>query len=310
MNERDEGDRIVEVVTWALDRILNNEYYEERDAQGNLLYLQFRTKPLDTEFLEGLFKEILPPEQSEAILSLKECRSREDIDRVLRLVFPSEIAARGVEELEGADWPEIVAYVGEQVKFLRFHIGQKIAEVLVKEREGFSTPFGRDAERFLEERVPEGLAAMPATKYARDFREVFPEMVKRATAPGFRLLSASREVPVSLQRYLIEASRCYIYGHFLASLIVCRSAIEEAVKQRLKDIGKQEEIKKDDSLFKLLPVAKQEGLLDKTRYDQADNIRKKAKNAVHGKGIPPDEECVDALQKTRGILEHLYGRLQ
>ena len=135
-------------------------------------------------------------------------------------------------------------------------------------------------------------------------------MVKRATAPEFRMLSASREVPESLQRYLIEASRCYIYGHFLASLIVCRSAIEEAVKRRLIDIGKQEEINRDDRLVTLLRLAKQERLLDKTRYDYANCIREKARLAVHGKGIPPDEECVDALIKTRGILEHLYGRLQ
>jgi hypothetical protein len=308
MNERKSVDRVVEVVTWALDRIYNLEYQEERDSQGNLLSLELSEKPLETEELELFFKKFLRPEESEAILSLKQQRSPEDIERVLRVVFPSQVAARGAEDLDGADWPEIAQYVDEQLKFLRFYIGRSIDEFLVKEREGLSTPSCRDAESVLEAKTSEGLGAACADKYLKEFRDMFPEMVKRANE--LRMVPASKNAPESVSIYLVEATRCYIYGHFLACLIVCRSAVEEAVKQRLVATGKRQEVEGSKSLETLLKLAENAGLLVGRRLEYANTIRKKAGKAVHGREIPTDSECVDALKKTRGILEQLYGRLQ
>jgi hypothetical protein len=306
------GERFVHVVVWALDRVLRTEYQViEYDENGNPVTLELSTKPLETEELEHFFATFRPlqPEVREAILALKERHTREDIERVLRLL-PStapEEASELAERLDGAAWPDIARVVDRQLS-KHAQIGAMMGDVLVREREGFSTRFGRDAEQFLEERSPEVLALMAAHEYAKDFRDMFPEMVRRARE--LRLLPASEKAPEYVRRYLVEATRCFIYGHFLASLTVCRSAIEEGVKQRLVDMGKREEVQKDDRLVSLLRLARCEGLLDNKRFQMADAIRERARKAVHGKKLPEERECIESFHQTRGVLEHLYGRLQ
>ena len=46
-------------------------------------------------------------------------------------------------------------------------------------------------------------------------------------------LPADHKAPESVQRYISEASRLYIEGHFDACLILCRATLEFALRDRL-----------------------------------------------------------------------------
>jgi hypothetical protein len=246
----------------------------------------------------------------EAFFALKERRTVEELESSLQaLRFSPGLASRAAQELDGSDWEDILFFIDKQLSGLaKLESEDRLGDQIVKQREGFSSSDAREVEMLIDDRFPDLLPLLAARKYATEFRQFFPEVVKRATAPEFRLISANKQVPESVRQYLIEASRCYVYGFFLASLILCRSAIEEGIKKRLKDIEMAPE--KEDRLVNLLKLAKRENLLDETRYKMALEIKNLADDAVHGKELPGQDECIEAFIKTRGILEHLYGRLQ
>jgi len=151
------------------------------------------------------------------------------------------------------------------------------------------------------------LPLFTARKYAKEIRNLFPKIVRRAGS--LRLLPAAKEVPEYVCRCLIEASRCYIYGRFLASLFLCRSALEESVKDVLRKKGYEKDMAamKDEGLKGILRLARDKGLMDEALHNQADDIRALANQAIHGNKLPTDDECKNAFDLTRGILQHLYA---
>jgi hypothetical protein len=86
-------------------------------------------------------------------------------------------------------------------------------------------PFRRWRHRYTLER-----------KYARDIRNLLPAMIGRAHSLC-ALPSTAKELPEYVNRYLSEAAQCYIYGHALAALFLCRSALGEAVVVALRKNG-------------------------------------------------------------------------
>lgn len=302
-------DELLERVVFALECVLNNDYNDEFDSDGNLTALELRPgwfeEQVDTAFLEGYFKRVLSPAESDALFSLKECRTPQQTQAVFELLMPPERARKAAADLASAEWESILLSLNSHFAGKR-NVAEWMGEIMQKERETFSSPFGLQAETVMDGRHPGIWKFFAARKYVTEVKGLLPELVERATTPEFRLLAASKTVPDSVQRYLNEASRCYIYGHFLASLMVCRSAVEEAVKQRLLEMN--EEVQDRESLKQLLDRAKGR-LLDNTRWGHADQIREKGRKAVHGHEMPTHADCIDALIKTRGILEHLFGRL-
>ncbi len=172
---------------------------------------------------------------------------------------------------------------------------------LVRKRETFDTTAAVGLEASIGS-AP--LRHSTAETYATELLKLFPQMVTRAES--LRILPASEKVPDFVNRYLGEASRCYIYGQFLASLFLCRSAIVEAVEDRLrqKGYGKDVDAIKGEWLKAVLKLAVDKGLLDDVIYRQADDIRILGNNAIHGTKLPTDQDCMD--DQTRGILQHLY----
>jgi hypothetical protein len=137
---------LIELIGWALDRILSGEYeYAVVDAEGQLETLELglglgtKNQPGDPRVIEETLKRILPREQSEAFLLLKEHRTPEKVEGVLRLLFRPDVASRGAQELAGADWSDILRFAQRQ--FTKpTSLGDRIAELMVKEREGLSSP--------------------------------------------------------------------------------------------------------------------------------------------------------------------------
>jgi hypothetical protein len=66
--------------------------------------------------------------------------------------------------------------------------------------------------------------------YATQIGSRFPRMMQRAGQ--LRALSIADQPPADVQSYLKEATRCYICGFYVASLVLCRSAIEFAIRER------------------------------------------------------------------------------
>jgi hypothetical protein len=135
-------------------------------------------------------------------------------------------------------------------------------------------------------------------------------MIQRAGQ--LRALSAADQPPTDVQSYLQEATRCYIWGFYVASLMLCRSAIEFAIRERLRNHGKSEKLlqleqSREDTLDKLIDLAKAElhwGLKDSLRA--ADIVRAEANRAIH-REVPPSERCKEMFAVTRGALKELYS---
>jgi len=68
--------------------------------------------------------------------------------------------------------------------------------------------------------------------------------------------------PVEVQTYLREASKCFIYGQFIACLIVCRSAIDFALRECLSRGGRKRDLErfrleKKDTFENVLSLARE-----------------------------------------------------
>jgi len=95
--------------------------------------------------------------------------------------------------------------------------------------------------------------------------------------------------------------------------MVCRSAIEFAVRDRMSTLGQGsilEEFEKSpngDSLEKLIELAKKHLRWQyKFSLDEAHKVRLAANRAVH-RNPPQDEECRGWFLSTRTIMHELYG---
>jgi hypothetical protein len=152
--------------------------------------------------------------------------------------------------------------------------------------------------------------------YADWLGKRFPAMIDRAGR--LNAIPARAPVPESVQRYLAEASKCYIFGQYLASLVVCRAAIEFALGDFLERNGLQAELKKlqqekRDGLLARIDIAeklntwKLNGKLDVT-LTHAEQIRNRAGKALHRRDNDlRSDECKDLFLKARGVLRDLYS---
>ena len=113
----------------------------------------------------------------------------------------------------------------------------------------------------------------------------FLGMVDRAER--LRAISARTAVPEEVQRYLIEASRCHIFGQYLGCLCVCRAALEFALGDFLKRNGKASELKElaaqgRDGLWERIHLSQSLGRWKlKPTLDDLNEVRKWAGMALH-----------------------------
>jgi hypothetical protein len=145
--------------------------------------------------------------------------------------------------------------------------------------------------------------------HARRLSKEFPELVDRAV--GLALLTADYEVPNKVKRYIEEASKSYLNGQWIACLVVCRSAIEFAVRDRLTVAGYGPEfttLKESPqrySLGRLIDLAKKYMPHYQVPLEYAHKVRDAANRAVHA-DTPRDAECRDLFVMTRMVMHLLY----
>lgn len=130
-------------------------------------------------------------------------------------------------------------------------------------------------------------------------------------------ISLLPRVPRSVDNYISEAASCYRYGFDLACISLCRAAIEEALKYRLKEKFGREAIvewNKDQERWEEADLSK---LIDRASSDyeilqfqqQAHEIRMAGNKCVHGKLKGEQVRCAasEVLIDSRLIVQDLYS---
>lgn len=113
-----------------------------------------------------------------------------------------------------------------------------------------------------------------------------------------------------LGQFLGRLSRCYIWGFDSECVILCRSAVDTAFRETIRD-SLCEKHKKNNAdnridLAKRIKTAYKESLIDENIKEMAFFIKNCGNDAVHSQ--PATEVNVfDIIKKTISVLEKIYG---
>ena len=114
-------------------------------------------------------------------------------------------------------------------------------------------------------------------------------------------------------RYLDEATRCYFYGLFTACAVMCRSVLEEAIKQRLPETLMRQvcrRYRKAPTLGNLLHEVNDNLKLtgiDAAFPSLANRVNDVGRKAVH-RELLSEDEARECLQDARRALELLLNK--
>jgi hypothetical protein len=138
------------------------------------------------------------------------------------------------------------------------------------------------------------------------------ELVEPAVARATQLRACVVEAPSTEEadRYLDQATRCYFYGLFTACAVMCRSVLEEAIKQKLPpQLGRmvRTRYRNTATLGNLLHEVNNNLKLAGIDPDFpriANQVNDTGKRAVHH-GLLSGEEACQCLQSARQALQLL-----
>jgi len=169
-----------------------------------------------------------------------------------------------------------------------------------------STPAWQEIQRALDNQQNDLLRAA----FALDLLKlVEPAVARAAHLRECVVASASSE---HADRYLDEATRCYFFGLFTACAVMCRSVLEEAIKQKLPDSLThliRTRYRNAATLGNLLHEVNNN--LQLTGIDAdfprvANQVNDTGKKAVH-QGLLSEDEARLCLQSARQALQLLLG---
>jgi hypothetical protein len=294
--------READVIRWALPHIAEHHYYFVDDPKEPHLVIDAGEPTF--EEMEGFLQYRRADSQ---LLSLRRLRERFSIENILDAATAYLGARLGFElaqQLQDGDYELSVAgiYLQEQALI------RSIQKVIVSAREGLSP---ENLAKIEAGALPEAVEAANLGYYAAEIANLFPRLVKRASQVPLAL--SRLHVPPGVQQYVIEASKCFIYGRFLACLVVCRTALEVGYKDLILRRGKQMEFARfassegEGELARMIRFVKAT-LADfpSERCVDADEVRVSANRVAHGSPVSP-EDCRGLFQRTRGVLEALYS---
>lgn len=186
------------------------------------------------------------------------------------------------------------------------HARQRLTSLtrLQQEGNGGATPAWQEIQRALDGQQNDLLRAA----FALELLELVEPAVLRAThLRECVVASASSE---EADRYLDEATRCYFYGLFTACAVMCRSVLEEAIKQKLPaQLTKliRTRYRNAATLGNLLHEVNNNLLLTGIDGDfprVANKVNDAGKKAVH-QGLLSEDEARACLQDAREALQLL-----
>jgi len=153
--------------------------------------------------------------------------------------------------------------------------------------------FNRNARAYAERVLDDSLCYM--------LIERVPEMVSRALR--LEPLVVSGDLSPLVDVHLREGTRAYLFGLFNASVALCRSALEQALEDKVPK-GLQTP-SREDHLQNLIKRAELSKVLQHDFGRMADEVRRSANKVVHGQ-MCDESEGSDILVKTRKVLRALY----
>jgi len=166
------------------------------------------------------------------------------------------------------------------------------------------TPAWQEIQRALDSQQNDLLRAA----FAMEQLELIEPAVVRAT--NLRECVVATPCSEEADRYLDEATRCYFLGLFTACAVMCRSVVEEAVKQRLPaDLARlvRGRYRNTATLGNLLHEVNNNLRLTGIDPDfprVANQVNDVGRKAVH-QGLLSEDEARDCLQNARRALELL-----
>jgi hypothetical protein len=172
---------------------------------------------------------------------------------------------------------------------------------------GSCIPAWQDIQRALDGQQNDLLRAA----FALELLELVEPAVLRAT--HLRECVVASPSSEEADRYLDEATRCYFFGLFTACAVMCRSVLEEAIKQKLPaSFARQvrSRYRNVATLGNLLHEVNNNMLLTGIDGDfpaLANQVNDAGKKAVH-QGLLSEDEARGCLQNARRAMELLLQK--
>jgi len=245
---------------------------------------------------------------SEAISELARTGRFEQLRPILPKVVYEELWARYQQDPAGfiAGWRNLAQEMRHG--FIQ-HARQRLTSLTRLQKAGSdaSTPVWQEIQRALDGQQNDLLRAAIALEM---LELVEPAVIRATHLRECVVASASSE---DADRYLDEATRCYFFGLFTACAVMCRSVLEEAIKQKLPAmLGRlvRSRYRNTATLGNLLHEVNNN--LQLTGFDSdfprvANQVNDTGKKAVH-QGLVSEDEARLCLQNARQALQLLLGR--
>jgi hypothetical protein len=266
--------------------------------------------PIDIGRLESLLEQMSAEgapgrEFCEAIAELARRGRFVELRPVLPAVVYDELWARYTEDPDGfvAGWKRL----GQEMRqgFIH-HARQRLTPLTRLQHESTmgDAPAWQEIQRALDGQQNDLLRAA----FAMEQLQLIEPAVLRAT--HLRECVVATPCSEEADRYLDEATRCYFLGLFTACAVMCRSVLEEAVKQRLPEgLARltRTRYRNAATLGNLLHEVNNN--LQLTGIDSdfpriANQVNDTGKKAVH-QGLLSEDEARECLQNARAALELL-----
>ena len=242
----------------------------------------------------------------DAISALAACGRFQQLQPVLPAVVYAELRERF--EQAPADFVAGWRKLGQEMQqgFVN-HARQRLTSLTRLQQGEADTPAWQQIQLALDGQQNELLRAA----FAMELLELVEPAVARAT--HLRECIVSGSCSEEADRYLDEATRCYFFGLFTACAVMCRSVLEEAIKQKLpSSLARQvrSRYRNAPTLGNLLHEVNDNLRLtgiDPAFPALANRVNDVGRKAVH-QNLLLEEEARDCLQNAREALELLLRR--
>jgi hypothetical protein len=244
----------------------------------------------------------------DAISELAQTGRFERLREVLPEIVYDELWARYQQNAEAfiSSWRMLAQEM--QQGFIQ-HARQRLTSLTRIQQTGHegSAPAWQEIQRALDGQQNNLLRAA----FALELVELIEPAVQRAT--HLRECVVAAPSSEEADRYLDEATRCYFYGLFTACAVMCRSVLEEAIKQKLPEALSrqvQTRYRYTATLGNLLHEVNNN--LKMTGIDTdfprlANQVNDTGKKAVH-QGLLSEDEARSCLENARGALQLLLRK--
>jgi hypothetical protein len=156
--------------------------------------------------------------------------------------------------------------------------------------------------------------------YSSELIGKLDKIVERAILLGPHEIDVSQS-PAHLQDDFNEVHNCFFYDFSIACAVMCRALLEAALKAKYerkrqsttwkpsKDLSPEE--RKYSTILRLLDRAQEDGILDGSRIEAAENVKDAGDAAIHRREqfqrhCGDEDQLRRLVEDTRKVLEDLY----